>query len=337
MRLEWTCSITLCMSGEYGGSGTLSWGLMPISSRASVAELWMWGLSYEYNRSSSSNGKLSFLIMRPPARRISFTMSTNSGEVVPFAGSPLEFCKKGRPKKLFQDFSIDLMDDEATGKDFWVAEKNQDIIALEDVGVACAKQCHLHCLCFKHTCFKTIRAVTQNWTKGHKTALDCNVCNVTRDSENGRSPSRYERIAYAVCSRFKYEFIFETRVLGENYSSADIFISECKLVIMIDGEGHFGKMYGLPGHQQSEIDERFNAAALKAGISVLRLAFVDWQQFKENIPAAVEICKSGHPPCVMKSDFHRLVMYANQNKVSDKQNNRKTWLVYWNYWNAFER
>ena len=84
--------------------------------------------------------------------------------------------------------------------------------------------------------------------------------------------------AYMVLKDLQYapqDWIIESRVLGQNYSSVDIWIRSCRLLIMIDGEGHFSEMFGIPYTQQRDVDKRFNAAAKEKGFHVLRLHHED--------------------------------------------------------------
>lgn len=98
-------------------------------------------------------------------------------------------------------------------------------------------------------------------------------------------------------------WLAEVRVVKGTVSSADIWLGDHRLVIMLDGEGHFARIHGSPVWKQREIDDRFNAAAKKAGLHVLRLHFADLAEHEEVIVWAIAQCQKAEKPLLMLSFY----------------------------------
>lgn len=73
----------------------------------------------------------------------------------------------------------------------------------------------------------------------------------------------------------RQDWIIESRVLGRNFSSVDIWIRSHNLLVMLDGECHFRDMLDTSHSLQREVDVRFNTEARKQRYHVLRLHYKD--------------------------------------------------------------
>ena len=228
--------------------------------------------------------------------------------------------RRGRPKLRFKDYKLDL--GEKYGNQvvcaslFWDQKHNSEL-DLSSIGIAEEAQCQLHCLCWKHSTVKSPKAVVDNWKRGSKTALDCRVCHVFRDPKKGRKPSKYEKQCYTILRDLKVGWLAEVRVLKGTCSSADVWVHESNLIIMLDGEGHFGKIYGTPVWKQKDVDDRFNAAAATAGFHVLRLHFADTKHFKKNIMDTVSRCTALNKPTIFFSFYYSLGKVCRDNLVPE--------------------
>lgn len=136
--------------------------------------------------------------------------------------------------------------------------------------------------------------------------MDCRVCGKYSGWSNARKPSQYEAAAYDAIKSINIrdeEWLTEIRVLKKNYSAVDIWIS--KLLVMIDGEGHFGiDMHGIPVHVQKDIDGRFNAAALRSNFCVLRLHYKDGPSFASAIYSALSKSRMSDKPFLQYSAYY---------------------------------
>ena len=98
--LAWTCSMTLCISGEYVGRGTLS--NLSLSSSGTAFSCILW-LSNEYLASCLPCHSLLFRTMshlESVAAWIPSIWPINSSDVVPLAGLSLP-CMPGRKRSAF--------------------------------------------------------------------------------------------------------------------------------------------------------------------------------------------------------------------------------------------
>ena len=83
--------------------------------------------------------------------------------------------------------------------------------------------------------------------------MNCRVCKVFSDPAVGKCPSKYERTAYTVVAMLDVEWVIEAKVLRENFGAVDIWIPKYCLLIMVDGEGHFNKMYNFPSLRKKSV------------------------------------------------------------------------------------
>ena len=131
-----------------------------------------------------------------------------------------------------------------------------------------------------------------------------------------------KRTAYTVVAMLDVEWIIEAKVLRENFGAVDIWIPKYCLLIMVDGEGHFNKMYNLPSLAQEQRDDRFHAEACRLGFHVLRLHHVDQFDFKSVVPRTVQWIKSGHlsRPTLMYSGFYQQMYEARRKHLACSDN-----------------
>lgn len=186
---------------------------------------------------------------------------------------------------------------------YWHPYLNKGV-ALQGVGRAEEKQCYFYRLCKVHLAFQSPKSLIDN---GHS-SLDCRVCGTYSSWSNTRKGSQYEVAAYEALKAIEVkdeDWLIEARVLKKNYSAVDIWIG--KLLIMIDGEGHFDvDTHGTPVHRQREIDNRFNEAAVRSGYSVLRLHYRDSPAYASSIQRALQKSRSLAEPFLEHSyHFHK--------------------------------
>lgn len=198
----------------------------------------------------------------------------------------------GRSKVLFINARLCGKDEVNSGaydlaSTYWHPAKNTHV-DLQRVGTSEERQCYFFNKCKRHLTFQSPKSVLSNW----KTSLDCRVCGLFRGKT--REPSHYEQVAYGVMQNQLHlkddEWLVDIRVLKGAYSSADVWIPKLRLMLMIDGEGHFGDMHADNVQVQQARDDRFNVEALKQGHRVLRLHYLDVGLFREVIQAIVNLC-----------------------------------------------
>lgn len=156
--------------------------------------------------------------------------------------------------------------------DYFASDLNQGT-DIAQMGVADERQCYWKRWCKFHYAYQTGKSILDNG----RNSLDCRICRIFIH-EDHRDASEHEIQAYMVMKDLQLEphyWIIESRVLGSNLSSVDIWIRSCELLVMIDGEGHFDEMFGIPYTQRRDVDRRFNAEAKKQGFHVLRLHHKD--------------------------------------------------------------
>ena len=275
----WTCSITLCISGEYVGKLCLS---NPSSSSLGRAASWILGLSNEYTRwllpchsdlfGSFAQSLFAFV-------SIFWICLINSAVVVPPAGPPPRPCMP-RPKRLlvhrrFQFRKPCIIALPSLDLAFYFHHHLNQILEIElaDMGSADERQCFWYRWCLVHLTFQTGKSVVDNG----RNSLDCRVCGLYVH-EDHHWPSSFELRAYQVMAATHLaskDWIVECRVLGRNFSSVDIWIQSHNLLVMLDGECHFGDMLDTSYSLQREVDIRFNTEAKTQRFHVLRLHYRD--------------------------------------------------------------
>ena len=87
------------------------------------------------------------------------------------------------------------------------------------------------------------------------------------------------------------DWMTDVRVLQGNFSSADIWMPSLDLIIMIDGEGHFGDHHGRSVDEQEEADDNFNYEALDRGLSVYRLHYLDDNLAQRLLSSTIAECR----------------------------------------------
>ncbi len=134
---------------------------------------------------------------------------------------------------------------------------------------------YFNCDCgvFGHVTFRTMESVFKIDKKlseedGATYGIPCRICTGVCDSERER---KVRQALVSVMGGRPYVYSVNDRIAGGNLS-ADFFLPEINLAIMVDGEGHTDTpMYGLTPEAQREIDDRFNVRARAYGYNVLRL------------------------------------------------------------------
>lgn len=81
---------------------------------------------------------------------------------------------------------------------------------------------------------------------------------------------------------------------GGNFASADVFVPDAKLIVLVDGPGHMEE--GVRSvYLQAQLlkDHKFNARALHRGYRVLRLHYqdIEWGDMLRYCAAALRFCK----------------------------------------------
>ena len=138
----------------------------------------------------------------------------------------------------------------------------------------------LYRICKQHVCFKVARYVVNSFKRDACSALDCKVCKFYNGQGKSRADSDLEHAVFDMIGSMMAAdaWITDCYLPGmHQYSSstADVWILEPGLVIMIDGGQHFHDGWAIKAADQEKIDWTFNAAAVRLGMCVLRLHFKD--------------------------------------------------------------
>ena len=134
-------------------------------------------------------------------------------------------------------------------------------------------------------------------------------------------------IQSAIC-----RYVDGTRLLGQNRSSPDIWLIDLRLFIFVDGESHFKTTHDVDLKLQCDRDQTANDESKALGFHVLRLSYVDIENFKQEIEDMIELiqekqdeslsplfkCSSGYRMPVWKSESDDEECTATQKEVSPK-------------------
>ncbi len=162
----------------------------------------------------------------------------------------------------------------------------------------------------RHLLIKSVRSKSHLLTCGycHSTGTEC------------KQPSSHEKLVNEVlCQALKHQgyqvgpggadgmvtLHVETKVLQplKSFGPTDFYLPEFKLIIQVDGSGHFENPHrarrmgrqGVPSRKaQWEVDSSFNAAALEQGYRVLRVHYKDAEDsLLAKVCNVLEMCKQG--------------------------------------------
>lgn len=127
--------------------------------------------------------------------------------------------------------------------------------------------------------------------------LHCYMCNCRRVQGPRRGPSQHELKLYeklARCPTFYSQFRPECKLLLEHFGAVDVFLPECGVAIMVDGEHHFPNKQGhhTRGTQEQMVSDLcFDAKVLAGGgrgiRGLVRLHYKDSKLWLEFIEKAV--------------------------------------------------
>ena len=179
---------------------------------------------------------------------------------------------------------------------FWISERNPSI-RLATVGRQDERQVHLWRACKKHLMYQSFKSVTDNFSKGHGTSMNCKACEQYNDmlKEGTQLPSIYESAAFRAIRALRLsdsDWIVDARVIVGQVGSVDIWILELNLLFMIDGETHFSDAYERLHQKQVEADDAFNDSATAQGFCVMRLHHKDVKHYKSLMSDMIAKCKS---------------------------------------------
>lgn len=132
--------------------------------------------------------------------------------------------------------------------------------------------------CRTHLTYITPKCLKDNDNEEQGSGLRCRQCSHADGQELRKFVSQHEADAWHVVRRcFSGHMLVEIRVLGGRWGAADIWLpwsangARLDLIIMIDGEKHFTKAWGVNLEQQKRIDKRFNQACWEQEHRLLRL------------------------------------------------------------------
>ena len=91
-------------------------------------------------------------------------------------------------------------------------------------------------------------------------------------------------IQSAIC-----RYVDGTRLLGQNRSSPDIWLIDLRLFIFVDGGSHFKTTHEVDLKLQCDRDQTANDESKALGFHVLRLSYVDIENFKQEIEDMIEL------------------------------------------------
>ncbi len=148
-------------------------------------------------------------------------------------------------------------------------------VPVPGIGLYTDKKFFFNCDCgiFGHCTYRTMESVVKidlklSGVSGASDGIPCRICKDLCDSDRER---RVRDMLVSIMGAHPYVYTVNDRVAGGNLS-ADFFLPEIGLVIMVDGEGHTEDvMYDLTPDDQREIDSRFNNQARMFGYNVVRL------------------------------------------------------------------
>lgn len=184
---------------------------------------------------------------------------------------------------------------------FWCESMNPGI-DFDSVGVQNESQAYLWRACKKHLMFQSFKSIVDNFKKNHGTSFNCHCCQFYNDilpPESINLPSSFEQHVFSILdSQFgSRNWIYGSRVLLGNFSSADVWFPKLKLFVMIDGQQHFEDSHGQSIAHQEETDDDFNYEALDRGFCVLRLHYKDvavgYGQTIKLLQSVVSVCEAG--------------------------------------------
>ena len=212
-------------------------------------------------------------------------------------------------RKLWKNVELLILGEGVRAESFWDAEKNA-AIDLNTVGVQDKRQVYLYRMCRKHYMFQSFKSVIDNFKK-HGTSMNCKICqafNTMLSLDDTQKASAYEQSVFDCLSHMKKDdWIVDARILLGNFGSADILFPALKLIVMVDGEGHFHDQHGKAVYQQEERDDAFNYEALDQGHKVLRLHYRDQAIFGSLLQNMLADCQSKQlkPYLCWSPAFHR--------------------------------
>lgn len=229
--------------------------------------------------------------------------------------------RAGRHSKDMSDFRMKITTEAGTiereFREFW---PKSAVTPLATINRNCKVKHPILRLCGKHAALLQPASVFTSFddsvSNGHYNILDCKVCRMynNRLPKYQTHPSSHETSVYEALSALSQRNSISDRTYlakdawhtdchvfdGKHgrVSSVDIYVPDCKLCIMVDGEQHFTKprVRKPDSHTkkkvkrvedrspQLEVDKRFNLRALQEGMSVLRMHFEDAPAFANIVP-----------------------------------------------------
>lgn len=222
-----------------------------------------------------TEGTQSFFVITSAALLITFICWMNCFWMVPFAGSPHCVCMPAIQHFRNQAFTLSFVPSlqlpSYQASYYWHPYLNTHK-KLQEIGKSEETQCYFYRICLHHITFQSPKSVLQNPAR----CLDCKVCGLFTHKEG--TVSSYEHLAYRIMCELGVDvrdWLADVRVLRGTFSSADIWVRSLRLLIMIDGEGHFKKMFSKEAEDQKQTDLDFNCEAFRQKYCVLRLHYED--------------------------------------------------------------
>ena len=155
-----------------------------------------------------------------------------------------------------------------------------------------AHQVFLFRCCGKHVAYLTPKSLTNSF-QNSKSALDCKVCKLYMNRKRAPTQSALEEHVYDAVGKYVLpdEWVPDACCVKSSKSSADVWVPELKLIIMVDGEFHFMDHFKTTAEMQKDIDHRFNTAAVQQDMTVLRLHHKDVHAWPDYIARVISHCK----------------------------------------------
>lgn len=194
--------------------------------------------------------------------------------------------------------------------------------------------------CRVHLTYITPKCLKDNDNQEQNSGLRCRQCSHANGEELRKAVSTHESDAWRVVRRcFSGHILVEIRVLGGRWGAADIWLpwfangNRLDLIIMIDGEKHFAKGWGVDVADQISIDGNFNQACWEQEHRLLRLYSDEKDSWEALINAALHMAQA-EP---LRKFQHFSSMYVrrtgqeNRDAVMDYTGHRRTGAYFQEY------
>ena len=117
-------------------------------------------------------------------------------------------------------------------------------------------------------------------------------------------------------------YVDESRLLGQNRSSPDLWLIDFRLFIFVDGESHFKTTHDVELKLQCERDQLANDQSKALGFHVLRLSYADINNFRQEIESMIsmiQVWEECHAPLFQRSSNYKMPLWEEEDESDSEE------------------